>query len=331
MRPQEISFASILQELNYLHIRQAQPEGKQPLQEFAHAQIGQLRIQSHYIPGIHVSSLQWQVGQHGLCFEDLTQSEDININLQLRGHLHTKFNCLANTLDMLPCHHNLIRTSEPGGRHTVKPGDFLDFFHLSLKPDRLQHYLDPNEALGGSLLQKLDKKEPFAASPQPLSISPGMQAIVADMRHCSLQGHTRKLYLEAKVSELLCLLLDAYSSFSLPINKLPKTADVEKLYALREYLHRYYLQPDLSLAGLCREFGLNEFVLKKGFKQLFDTTVFGYIQRLRMEHARLLMLEGGLTVAEAADALGYANPQHFSSAFKKLWGDSPGRLVKAKK
>ncbi|EMR01948.1 helix-turn-helix transcriptional regulator [Cesiribacter andamanensis] len=158
-----------------------------------------------------------------------------------------------------------------------------------------------------------------------------MRSTISQVRSCPLQGHTRKLYLEAKVSELLCLLLDAYASVSLPLNRLPNPQQLEKLYSLREYLHRHYLQPHLSLESLCREAGLNEFVLKKGFKQLFGTTVFGYIQRLRMEHARLLLTDGGATVAEAADALGYANPQHFSTAYKKQWGESPGQLTKTKK
>jgi AraC family transcriptional activator of pyochelin receptor len=327
----DISFENIMQELVGQQTRSAQPAGVNPVARVVNQEIGIVGLQSYFLPGLHISQVQWQVGKHHLRFEDKTQSDDININLQLQGNLYTQFNCLSNPLDMQPGRHNLILTSEPGGYHIVKAGDRLEMFHLSLKPEQFCRYLDESTPLGNNLLSKLEKREAFSASPQPLNITPAMQGVIADLKICSLQGHTRRLYLEAKVTELLCLLLDGYAHYYMPLNKLPKQNDVEKLYALRDYLHRHYLQQELSLAGLSREFALNEFTLKKGFKQLFNTTVFGYIQQLRMEHARLLMLEGGLTVSEAADALGYANPQHFSTAYKKQFGVSPGKFALADK
>ncbi|AHM62176.1 AraC family transcriptional regulator [Flammeovirgaceae bacterium 311] len=331
MHPQDISFENIMQELVGQQTRSAQPTGVNPHAQVVNQQIGVVGLQSSFLPGLHISQVQWEVGKYDLRFEDKTHSDDININLQLKGHLFTQFNCLSNPLDMQPGRHNLILTSEPGGHHVVKAGDRLEMFHLSLKPEHLCRFLDESTPMGNKLLSKLEKKEAFAASPQPLSITPDMQAVIADMKHCSLQGNTRRLYQEAKITELLCLLLDGYANYYMPLSKLPGRNDVEKLYALREYLHRHYLQQELSLASLGREFGLNEFTLKKGFKQLFNTTVFGYIQKLRMEHARLLMLEGGLSVSEAADALGYANPQHFSTAYKKQYGISPRKFALANK
>lgn len=326
-----ISFENIMQELVGQQTRNAQPAGVNPVAKVVNQEIGAVGLQSYFLPGLHISQVQWQVGKQHLRFEDQTQSDDININLQLKGHLFTQFNCISNPLDMLPGRHNLILTSVPGGYHVVKAGDSLEMFHLSLKPEQFCRFLDASTPLGNKLLTKLDKREAFAASPQPLSITPAMQVVITDVKNCSLQGHTRKLYLEAKVTELLCLLLDAYANYYIPLNKLPKREDVEKLYALHDYLHRNYLKQELSLTSLGREFGLNEFTLKKGFKQLFNTTIFGFIQKLRMDHARLLMLEGGLTVSEAADALGYANPQHFSTAYKKQYGLNPGKLVLSSK
>lgn len=331
MEPQTISFNNVMQELVFQQNRNAQPEMSNPLAKVSNTQIGTVFLQSQVMPGMHISQVQWQVGSHDLRFEDETTSEDININLQLKGHLYTQFNCISNPLDMKPGRHNLIMTSEPGGYHIIKAGDSLEMFHLSLQQQQFCRFLDDSTPLGNSFLTRLEKKQAFAASPQPLSITPAIQAVVTDIKNCRLQGHTRRLYQEAKITELLCLLLESYAHYYLPLNKLLKPDDVEKLYALRDYLQRNYLKKELSLSSLGREFGLNEFILKKGFKQLFHTTVFAYIQQLRMDHARLLMLEGGLTVSEAADALGYANPQHFSTAYKKQYGVNPGKLVLSSK
>ncbi len=53
------------------------------------------------------------------------------------------------------------------------------------------------------------------------------------------------------------------------------------------------------------------------------------IQQLHIEHVRLLMLESGFTVSEAADAIAYANLQHFSTAYKQHFEINPGALTKA--
>lgn len=72
--------------------------------------------------------------------------------------------------------------------------------------------------------------------------------------------------------------------------------------------------------------GINQTKLKSGFKQLFGTTVFGYLTDIRMEKARLLILSEKKNVGEVADLVGYQHPHHFAAAFKRKFGYSPGKL-----
>lgn len=109
------------------------------------------------------------------------------------------------------------------------------------------------------------------------------------------------------------------------ITQLP-SADVQRLQQVREFLRQEYLSPDLSLSMLCRKFGLNEFKLKKGFKQLFGCTVFGYVQELKMRTARQMLVAGKMNVNGIAEHLGYSSPNHFSAAFRKMYGHPPSRL-----
>lgn len=105
-----------------------------------------------------------------------------------------------------------------------------------------------------------------------------------------------------------------------------QTADVQRLQQVKSFLQEHYLEPELSLDLLCRRFVLNEFKLKKGFKQLFGYTVFGYVQEMRMKTARQILAEGRMNVNEVADYLGYSSPNHFSTAFKKMYGIQPTKL-----
>ncbi|WP_256441273.1 helix-turn-helix transcriptional regulator [Chitinophaga sp. HK235] len=70
----------------------------------------------------------------------------------------------------------------------------------------------------------------------------------------------------------------------------------------------------------------NDFKLKKGFKEMFGNTVFGYMNQVRMEKAKLLLLEGKNSIADISFTVGYKNPQHFTAAFKKHFGYLPSEL-----
>ncbi|WP_298740530.1 AraC family transcriptional regulator [uncultured Chitinophaga sp.] len=102
-------------------------------------------------------------------------------------------------------------------------------------------------------------------------------------------------------------------------------ADKERLYAAREYVKEHMFDP-ISLMQVARHCGLNDFKLKKGFKALFGTTVFGYLNELKMDYGRQMLLASACTVAEAGYVLGYTDSYNFSKAFKKYFGYPPGKL-----
>ena len=78
-----------------------------------------------------------------------------------------------------------------------------------------------------------------------------------------------------------------------------------------------------SLPELSRAISLNEFKLKKGFKSCFETTVKGYITKLRMECAKDLFKNKASNVGEVAYKCGYKDVSHFSAAFKLFYGFTP--------
>jgi AraC-like DNA-binding protein len=141
---------------------------------------------------------------------------------------------------------------------------------------------------------------------------------------CPFKGLTRYLFIESKVLELLTLQLEEIKTPTLAKQTISNT-DVEKLWCVKEFIETSYLEP-VSIAGLCKMFSLNEFKLKKGYKELFSTTVFGHINALRMEKARQLLSQKEMTVSEVADFIGYKNIGSFSAEFKKRFGYVPSKL-----
>lgn len=53
--------------------------------------------------------------------------------------------------------------------------------------------------------------------------------------------------------------------------------------------------------------------------------IHSYITKLRMEHARRLLMQEA-TVNGVSAALGYKNPSHFIASFRKYFGVTPKQL-----
>jgi AraC family transcriptional regulator len=107
---------------------------------------------------------------------------------------------------------------------------------------------------------------------------------------------------------------------------LANEADREKIVQAREILLQHIGEP-LTIKELSRKVAINECYLKKGFKEMFGTTIFDFYQGQRMEHARYLLYEKGLSVTEVSVMLGYSSISHFSTAFKKHTGLKPCELL----
>lgn len=96
----------------------------------------------------------------------------------------------------------------------------------------------------------------------------------------------------------------------------------DKLNMARQILESHYSQPH-SLGELSRGIGLNEYKLKKGFKNLFGATVFDYLRQIRLENGAALLKRGEMNIGETAEAVGYSNSGAFATAFRRQFGISP--------
>ena len=107
---------------------------------------------------------------------------------------------------------------------------------------------------------------------------------------------------------------------------LANEADRDKIIKAREILIQQIGEP-ITIKELSRKVAMNECYLKKGFKEMFGTTIFDFYQSQRMEHAKYLLYEKGLSVTEVSSLLGYSSISHFSTAFKKHTGLKPCELL----
>lgn len=287
-----------------------------------HPKAGSFEFNNVVFPNMHLMELGWQSSGDDTQMRSSAHEAGnaIGINFQLGGHLVTRFKGMPNLMDMRPGSHNLAFAPEPKDDHFVGRNQRLSIFHLSIDVRYFSQIIGAEDAWSEMAQRKLEKGEPFSGAPSAQDITPRMQTIIGSIRNEQVAGPMRGLLLQSRILELLALQLEQFHQNEAP-SAIPH-GEAEKLHALKLYLDAHYLQ-DLSLTQLSRVCLLNEFKLKKGFKQLFGSTIFGYLKNLRMEHASRMLQNSAVTIEEVADVLGYEHAHHFSAAFKKHFGVNP--------
>ncbi|MEH2274068.1 MAG: AraC family transcriptional regulator [Nostoc sp.] len=160
---------------------------------------------------------------------------------------------------------------------------------------------------------------------QPLgATTPAMRLVLKQILQCPFREKLRLMYLEAKVLELLTLQIAQWGENNQVLGRSLcfRPNEIERLHHAKAILNQTLHNPP-SLLNLAKEIGLNDFKLKRGFREVFGTTVLGYVQSLRLEQAQRLLRDTNLTVAEIASQVGYESIGHFRYLFKRQFGITP--------
>ncbi|YAF95600.1 MAG: helix-turn-helix transcriptional regulator [Nodularia sp. CChRGM 3473] len=204
------------------------------------------------------------------------------------------------------------------------PGDRIYLIRIIADISFLRNFTKGWESIPKQLQPLLESDSTFRFHRQVGKITPAMQTVLLQLLNSPYQGMVQRIFLESKVLELLALqlaqMLEAEQRSKTIINL--KAPDVERIHRAKEILINQYDNPP-TLLDLARKVGVNDNKLKLGFRQVFGTTVFGYLHNYRMEMAQMLLQEGTQSVAEVASHVGYSNPGHFAAAFKRKFGISP--------
>ena len=197
-------------------------------------------------------------------------------------------------------------------------------FDVHLPANMLMEYAGENKCLD-RLLEHIRRGHSQSLSSHPIRISPLMISIINDIKNCAYSGLVRKIYQESKILELLALSIDYLENqpLALKLTAYEKKRILEVAQLIRENVACPYTIVDLANLA-----GINQTKLKQGFKQLTGSTIFGYLQEIRMKQAKRYLLDTNLSIQEISNMSGYSNLSNFSLAFKKVFGVSPSILRK---
>jgi len=222
------------------------------------------------------------------------------------------------------CQHYIAGPSLPGSMSQQLAQVPRVAVDIHLAPAQFQAMLGQyHDSLPAEVQRLLIGDETLSFSRKRL-ITPAMQMALQQILNCPFQGVIKQLHLESKCLELIALWLEQSTedgATSPTMNQLDGD-DRDRIHAAKAILQRQFHNPP-TIQALARQVGLNDCTLKRGFRQVFGTTIFGYVCDRRMEQARHLLLQGDLKVEEIAQAVGYANRSRFAAAFRRKFGQNP--------
>lgn len=186
------------------------------------------------------------------------------------------------------------------------------------------HSLFSNEADYIPFLSEGNKEKKYYSQDM---VSPAIAVVLSQLMNYNLHPSIKKLYVKAKVYELVSLYFNKTEDADL--EQCPFLADednVRRIKMAKEIIISRMAEPP-TLTELSQEIGLGLKKLKEGFKQIYGDSVYGFLFDYKMEYARKMLESGKHNVNEVGLKVGYSTASHFIASFKKKYGTTPKKYV----
>jgi AraC family transcriptional regulator len=232
--------------------------------------------------------------------------------------------------------HAVVEERELGGEwtaHSVRAGDFylthsetpyelrwtadpaipFQVMHLYLSPSILEEGVEMVLGKSGSTIRLKD-----VSAERDEAISHLLHLVHAELRY---DGSASTLFMEGLLQSLVIHLIRHYASDGhngRTLNTLPGV----KLRNVIAFMETHLDEP-FDLGRLANNVSLSTFHFSRLFKRATGSAPSHFFVRQRIEKARRLLRETGLSITEIGIAIGYTNSSHFSQVFRREVGISP--------
>ena len=207
--------------------------------------------------------------------------------------------------------------------------DMISLFSFSFSPNYLQQFRG-NEKMPANKKDKILSFEYRTSFSKLFPVCPRQRNSLSTLLETNYSGAMENIYINSRIHEVLLYSMDCLVEDDdrevFTCRFLADETGMEKIYLAKDVLLENLGTP-ITIKELSRRVAINECYLKKGFKEVFGTTIFDFYQQQRMDHAKYLLYQKGLNVTDVAAILGYSSISHFSSAFKKQTGIKPCELL----
>jgi len=206
----------------------------------------------------------------------------------------------------------------------IQKSENSDIFILFIADFFLKRYLSGKESEPIDFLYEKIQKEVSLEMVKRLPIDALSLYIVEKLLTISSGERMQSIRAEHRVVELM---IHHFNLLDIVPEDVTPEEEMLAFRAKSVLLQDFVTPPTIqTLAHLC---ATNETKLKKAFKKVYQTTLYSYVQKLRLEEANLLLKEEKLTIGEVAKRVGYSHQGHFSKLFFATYGVYPKELIRS--
>lgn len=261
----------------------------------------------------------------GVAYEARIDRPFLELCFQLDGSAHLDMGPSDEEIVFRAGENNLMYVPATSGSFGMSRDCGGSVFEVLLSTQYVEDLADRYPHLFDAHLESVSREEPFWLSGEHLRIDPRMRSVIQRIRNGDAEEAAGSLFLESQILELLAL---QFQQMHRPVSgnghDLSST-DAERIRHAGDVLLGRIDDPP-TLTELARIVGTNEFTLKRGFKAMFGTSPYDYLLRHKLELARSYILDTDLTIAEIAYRVGYSDPAHLTTAFRKRFELRPSDL-----
>ena len=137
-------------------------------------------------------------------------------------------------------------------------------------------------------------------------------------------------FIRLKVLEIFYLLTKIIPEEKIKVSNYYSRKQIEKIKSLRNDIVEC-LNSKETLKSMAHRYNMSLTSMKECFKDVYGKPIYTFRKEFKMQKATQLLRETNYTILEIAGQLGYENPNKFSTAFKKVIGETPSEYRKQKK
>ncbi len=142
-----------------------------------------------------------------------------------------------------------------------------------------------------------------------------------DMGH----EYVDKTYSICRINGKIFVLLSYYMQYY-PCNYEKNTNYV---FIARDYIQKNHNKLDCTVTSVVNHVKIDRTYLYRLFKQETGMSIIQYINKCRMSHAAILLIDENISIKDVAYFVGFADQMYFSRMFKKINGQTPTEYRKS--
>lgn len=246
---------------------------------------------------------------------------------------------------------------ENGERMHLKTGDFLllepnlphagykaascDYYYAHFKHDRMSRALDDERTIEamketrrrsmiGYNLDEIDPTDPLIGIPKRFNVS---ALEYRQMLHAAVEAYDRreeqyKRYVSTQLHLFLMMVSHEFLTAECAMEDTRRKKSEVAVDSLIRYLNAHYTE-NIKSDQISERFEMNFDHLNRVFSSVTGSTIFYYINMLRISNAKQLITTTNLTFAEVAYLVGVEDRYYFTRLFKRYVGMTPTDFYRA--